>query len=86
MGMKVYDTHVDGSKGRLHFDVCIPEDKGDDFAVESGQKYLDSIDEGSSKMTTNECIYCHIQNPTPDQDEAIKKDGYFIIKMDGCPE
>lgn len=84
MGIKVYDTYVDGSDGQMHFDVFVPEDKDDAFAVASAKTYLESVGEGSAKITSDECSYCHIQNPTEEQSKEIAEKGYFIYKMSNC--
>jgi len=70
----------------MHFDVAVPEGKGNTFAVESGKKWLESIGEKDAKITSEECTMCHTQGCTEEQEKEIKEKGYTIIKMDGCPE
>lgn len=84
MGVKVYDTYVDGSDGQMHFDVLVPDDKDDAFAVASAKTYLESVNEGSAKITSDECSFCHIQNPTEEQTKEIADKGFFILKMSNC--
>ena len=36
-------------------------------------------------MTTNECTFCHSQGAPEPVEQAIKENGYFIQKMEGCP-
>lgn len=86
MQIEIHDTYVKAKDGHeMHFDVAVPEGKGNEFAVESGKKYLDSIDEKDAKITSKECTMCHTQACSPEQEKEIKEKGYTIIKMDGCP-
>ncbi len=86
MEIEIHDTYVDGKKGRMHFDVAVPKGKGNAFAVESGKKWLESIDEKDAKITSKECEFCHTQELNEKYTDEMKKNGYAIIKMDGCPK
>jgi hypothetical protein len=37
MQIEIHDTYVEGKNGTMHFDVAVPEGKGNAFAVESGR-------------------------------------------------
>jgi len=85
MEIHVYDTYVKAKDGHtIHFDV-ITGKKDHDKAVEYGKKWLSSIGEEESKMTTKECQFCHSQGAPEPIAQAIEKDGFFIQKMEGCP-
>ncbi len=86
MQVEIHDTYVEGKNGKMHFDVAVPEGKGNAFAVESGKKWLESIGEKDAKITSKECTMCHTQGCTEEQEKEIKEKGYTIIKMDGCPK
>lgn len=86
MEIHVYDTYVQTKQyGRIHFDV-ITDKKDFKKALEFGKKYLESIGEGNAKMTSEECKFCHSQGAPTEVEQAIKKDGYYIQKMQGCPK
>lgn len=88
MQVQIHDTYVDGKNGQMHFDVAL-EDKSENdnkVAVESGKKWLDSIGEKDAKITSEECQFCHVQSADEKVVSEIKKDGYSIIKMSGCPD
>lgn len=84
MGLQVFDTYVEGSKGTIHIDILMPEGKSKDEAIECGKKFLKSIGEENAKLTTEECRFCHITIPSEDQQKDIDAQGYSIIKMSGC--
>ena len=89
MEIEIHDTYVYGKKGQMHFDVAI-EHKGkgnnNKLAVKSAKKWLNSIGEKNAKITSEECNFCHIDDPDQDIKDGIKKNGYAIIKMSGCPK
>jgi hypothetical protein len=68
----------------MHFDV-ITSEKDHDKAIGYAKKWLSSIGEGESAVTTEECQFCHSQSAPEPVSQAIEKDGYFIQKMENCP-
>ncbi|MGI0002993.1 MAG: DUF2024 family protein [Nitrosopumilaceae archaeon] len=85
MEIHVYDTYVEAKDGHtMHFDV-ITDIKDHDKAIEYAKKWLNTIGEGTAQVTTEECQFCHSQGALEPVAEAIKKDGFFIQKMEGCP-
>lgn len=86
MDIHVYDTYVKAQDGHtMHFDV-ITDKKDHDQAIEYAKKWLTTIGEGNSTVTTEECQFCHTQGSPPEPvAQAIKTDGFFIQKMEGCP-
>jgi len=85
MEIHVYDTYVKAKDGHtMHFDV-ITEVQDHDKAIDYAKQWLTTVGEGEAKVSTEECQFCHSQSaPDPVSDE-IKKNGFFIQKMDGCP-
>jgi hypothetical protein len=47
---------------------------------------LKSIGEENAKVTTKECKFCHSESVPEDMEIEIMTNGYFIVKMEGCPE
>ena len=47
---------------------------------------FNTIGEENSKVTTEECKFCHTQSVPEDIEIEIMTNGYFISKMEGCPE
>ena len=85
MEIHVYDTYVKAADGHtIHFDVITGE-KNHEQAITYGKEWLKSIGEGDSKITQNECQFCHSQGAPEPVENAIKENGYFIQKMEGCP-
>jgi len=84
MDIQVFDTWVEGSKGKMHFDVYMPKGKSVNEAINSAKNFLTSIGQEKAKVTTEECSFCHIQQAQPNQEKEINEKGYFIYKMSGC--
>ena len=85
MEIHVYDTYVEAKDGHpMHFDV-ITDVKDHDKAIEYAKKWLNSVGEGTAQVTTEECQFCHSQGAPEPISDAIKKEGFFIQKMEGCP-
>ena len=85
MEIHVYDTYVKNKNGdTMHFDV-ITSEKDHGKAIGYAKKWLSSIGEGDSAVTTEECQFCHSQSAPEPVSQAIEKDGFFIQKMENCP-
>ena len=85
MEILVYDTYVKAADGHtMHFDVITGE-KDHAKAIAYGKEWLKSIGESQAEMTQNECQFCHSQGAPAPVEQAIKENGYFIQKMEGCP-
>ena len=50
------------------------------------KEWLRSINEESATVTTQECKFCHSQSVPEDIEIEIMTNGYFVSKMEGCPE
>ena len=85
MNFHVFDTYVKAKDGHtIHFDV-ITDKKEPQKAIEYAKKWLESINEKDSKVTTEECKFCHSQSVPEEMEIEIMTNGYFIAKMEGYP-
>ncbi len=87
MQTAVWDTYVKKKNGNImHFDIIVPDTIKDTEAIYSyGKAYLAQTGESESSLDTEECRFCHIEEPTPEIKEAIKTLGYFILEMSEIP-
>lgn len=84
MDIHVYDTYIEAKDGHtMHFDVYT--DKDNPKAVQFAKEWLKTVGEGDATVTTEECQFCHTQGVPEPIAEQIRKNGYFIYKMEGCP-
>jgi hypothetical protein len=70
----------------MHFDVIVEARTPHEKAIEYGKEYLTSAGQTGQKMTQEECQFCHVQAAPPIVEKAIKQNGYWIQKMEGCPQ
>ena len=86
MGFHVFDTYVKSKDGHvMHFDVIT--DKNDaEKAIAFAKEWLKSIEEKEAIVTTKECRFCHTQSVSEEIEIEIMTNGYFIVKMEGCPK
>ena len=86
MSFHVFDTYVKSKNGDImHFDVIT--DKNDtEKAIIFAKEWLKSIGETDAKVTTEECRFCHTQSVSEEVEIEIMTNGYFIAKMEGCPQ
>lgn len=85
MECAVYDTYIEKKDGEtMHFDVIVRADTPHNKAIEYGKEFLASVGQSGQKMTQQECQFCHIQEAPPTVEAAIKENGYYIQKMEGC--
>jgi Domain of unknown function (DUF2024) len=86
MECAVYDTYVRKKDGKtMHFDVVVEASTPHERAIEYGKQYLSIAGQNGQKMTQEECQFCHIQEAPSFVEKAIKQNGYWIQKMEGCP-
>lgn len=77
--------HVKAKDGHtMHFDV-ITDKKETGKAIEYAKKWLKTIDEVESRVTLEECHFCHSESVPEEVEIEIMTSGYFISKMEGCP-
>lgn len=87
MRVAVFDTYVKKSNGSLaHFDIIVPNGKHTiEEILAFGREYLDTINEGRAQLSTEECRFCHIEQPTPEIAQSINAKGYYILEMADIP-
>ena len=86
MNFHVFDTYVKSKEGHtMHFDV-ITDNNDVEKAISFAKEWLKIINEESSKVTTEECKFCHTESVSEEIEIEIMTNGYFIVKMDGCPQ
>lgn len=87
MKVAVFDTYVKKTNGdTAHFDIIVPDGRhGEDEVIAFGRRYLESIGEGRSTLSTRECQFCHIEDPSPVILESINREGYYILEMEDIP-
>jgi len=79
--IRVYDTWVIGTKGRIHFDVMTTDEA---TALKLAKEYLVGIGEPNASVTTKECQFCHSEPLvmfSPEQQKQVKEKGGFIVPM-----
>ncbi|MCY1292634.1 hypothetical protein D9M68_533350 [compost metagenome] len=84
MHVKVFDTHVRTRDGRyLHFDVLT---SGGDQAQarQYASDWLASRGVQDADIAASECLFCHSEIANPQVAEAIGRQGYSIIPLQGC--
>ena len=84
MELQVFDTYVKGKNGEIHIDILVPKGKDINFALDSGKKFLKTINEEGAELTTKECRFCHITDASEIHQKEVETQGYAIIKMSGC--
>ena len=86
MNFHVFDTYVKAKDGHtMHFDV-ITDNNNTEKAISFAKEWLKIIKEDSAKVTSEECKFCHTESVSEDVEIEIMTNGYFILKMDGCPQ
>ena len=86
MGFHVFDTYVKSKNGHvMHFDV-ITDKNNIEKVITFAKEWLKSIREIDAKVTTEECRFCHTQSVSEEIEIEIMTNGYFIAKMEGCPQ
>ena len=86
MDFHVFDTYVKAKDGHtMHFDIVT--DKSDTKkAISFAKEWLREIGEETAKVSTEECRFCHTQSVPEDMEIEIMTNGYYVQKIDGCPE
>ena len=86
MQVAVWDTYVTKKDGSImHFDIIAPDHiKDENKILTFGKDYLLSKNQQSQTLTSKECSFCHIEQANDEMLEAIEKQGYYVIEMEGC--
>lgn len=87
MQAAVWDTYVKKKNGNvMHFDIIVPDSMKDAGTIyQYGKNYLELKNESESRLQMEECQFCHIEETTPEMQQAIKEKGYYILEMDEIP-
>jgi Domain of unknown function (DUF2024) len=87
MHVAVFDTYVPKKDGGImHFDILVDDRQKDDKerVFTFGAIYLAQKGQSGQRISTNECQFCHIETAPTHVVEAITKQGYYILEMQGC--
>ena len=86
MQVAVWDTYVTKKDSCImHFDIIAPDHiKDENKILTFGKDYLLSKNQQSQTLTSKECSFCHIEQANDEMLEAIEKQGYYVIEMEGC--
>lgn len=86
MNVAIWDTYVTRKDGRrMHFDIVAPDEIKDTAVIYNyGKTYLTSKGEEGQALASEQCRFCHIETLQPQWEEAIAKNGFFIIEMENC--
>lgn len=86
MKIDVYDTYATLSKGtKVHFDVFLETGQPKGKALEIAKLFLEELGETASNITVDQCDFCHKEIANPDVKKQIEIQGFYILKMEGCP-
>jgi hypothetical protein len=79
--VQVFDTWVNGKRGRLHFDVMTTDEE---TALRLAREYLAGIGEAEATITTRECQFCHSEPLvmfSAEQQRQFNEQGGFILEL-----
>lgn len=87
MKIDVYDSFATTEKGVLmHFDVFVLAGATKEQALDYGRQWLQSIGEPPTSLEQSRCNFCHSELANPNVAKAIESQGFYILKMEGCPK
>lgn len=86
MKVSVWDTYVTKKDGSvMHFDILAPEEIKDTTVIYNyGRQYLKTKEQDGQLLSSKECRFCHVERMKPNWEDAINKNGFFIIEMENC--
>jgi len=85
MNIDVYDSYARSNGRLMHFDVFVASGTSAEVALDYGKKWLESMRENADGLNLSRCNFCHSEVANPDVARNIKKEGFFILQMEGCP-
>ncbi|GAB4378654.1 MAG: hypothetical protein Kow0075_08800 [Salibacteraceae bacterium] len=87
MKVAVWDTYVKRKDGSvIHFDILVDASLDDHAQIlEYGKEYLRSIGEPEAVISTNECQFCHMEEPTEKVLQDIARQHYHIVELHEIP-
>ena len=85
MKVSVYDTYVQKNNGAImHFDILVEESISLEDVYKYGKGYLTQKKVSNTKLTTNQCKFCHIEKAPKEIEKSINENGFYIIEMENC--
>lgn len=87
MKTAVWDTYVKKKDGSvMHFDIIVPDDMHDAARIyEYGAVFLKSKNERDALLDARLCRFCHVEDLQPEWEDAIARNGYYILEMEDIP-
>jgi Domain of unknown function (DUF2024) len=87
MIVDVYDTYAKSPSGAtIHFDVLVPAKTSPETAFGYALEWLKKVDLADAELKQARCRFCHSENAGAKIVSDIQRDGYHIIRMEGCPK
>lgn len=87
MKVDVYDTYATGTdKKTIHFDVLVPTGTTGDIAFKFAKEWLAQVGLSQAELKQSRCNFCHTESASPRVVTDIERDGYHILRMEGCPK
>jgi hypothetical protein len=87
MKIDVYDTYATFTGGKkVHFDVFLETGQPKSKALEFANLFLKELGETTHTISLDQCEYCHREVANPNVKKQIEMAGYYILKMEGCPD
>lgn len=77
----VFDTWVQGKRGKLHFDVMTTDEA---TALKLAERYLEGLGEGDAPVTVKDCQFCHSEPLvmfSAEQQRQFLEEGGFIMPL-----
>ena len=87
MKIDVYDTYATSKNGNMiHFDVFVEHGALGSRAFNYAKQFIKEIGEDENALTQSRCNFCHTEVARPHIQETIRREGYYILQMEGCPK
>jgi Domain of unknown function (DUF2024) len=87
MKVDVFDTYARSGNGKtIHFDVLVPTGTEADTAFGFAVQWLKDVGLVDAELMQSRCNFCHTENAGPNVISDIEREGYHILRMEGCPK
>jgi len=87
MKISVFETYVRRKDGGLmHFDIIVRTHTSEDAVRAFGREYLKTKGQEGQQLTERDCLFCHMEEASPEIESHIKSDGYYILELQGCSQ
>lgn len=85
MKVSVYDTYLTKEKNTImHFDILVEANTLSEKVYDYGKEYLKTKGLSHHTLTTEECVFCHIEAASEVVKKEINEKGFHIIEMENC--